>query len=402
MKPWEKYSSANQSSGPWSKYGAQITAPEANISVVDPTEGMSFGEKALAGAGKAFVDVGRSLKQTGIGMGLGGAGLGEDGKPIDKAASEFYGSEERRQKDIEDEVKESRKLDEPLMSTGAGVAGNIGGHLALAAPSMFAPGANTFAGSSLAGAILGALQPTTTGESKLGNAAFGAAIAPLAHGAGRLVNKTIGSAGKKLIKIESNVATKAAEKAASETASARSAAGNAAQNAYKQLEHLRELGSMRALTAKEAQVAAALEKELAGKAAEKLIPAAAQKELTKQAYKQAMETETQRAADLAKKMLSGGEVKSQVMARIKRYGPAALGGMAGNLLFPGLGGMVGGAATGLVLRPAIRSVANLAKNPAVQHKLLSPIANIPKISPQQQALIKALLLSSVQSVNSSQ
>lgn len=182
---------------------------------------------------------------------------------------------------------------------------------------------------------------------------------------------TSGVFSKKIAAIEQKVKDKAAQVAESETNSARSAAGNAAQNAYRQLEHLRELGANRALTSDEALTVQALERELAEKALEKLMPAAAAKQSTSEAYKEAMKTEAERAAEYAAAKLSSNEVKQQVMARLKRYGPAALGGAVGNLIFPGLGGTVGGAATGLVLRPALRSMVNLSKNPAVQHGLLS-------------------------------
>jgi len=185
-----------------------------------------------------------------------------------------------------------------------------------------------------------------------------------------LTNKLLGGTTNKMSEIAQKVKDKAAKFAASETASARSAAGNAAQNAYRQLEHLRELNASGLLSPQQKVLVAKLEKELAKKSAEKLIPAAAAKETTAAAYKEAMETEAQRAAQYAANKLSGSEIKNQVMARVKRYGPALAGGLAGNMLFPGLGGAVGGAATGLVLRPAIRSMINLSQNPAVQHGLL--------------------------------
>lgn len=224
------------------------------------------------------------------------------------------------------------------------------------------------------GAGYGALQPV---DSENGiDIAKGKAISGLvgagAGAGGQLVaNKLLGGLTGKMAGIEQKVADKAAKVAASETASARSAAGNAAQNAYKQLEHLRELNASGLLTPQQKVLVAKLEKELAEKAAEKLIPAAALKQETSQAYSEAMQTEAQRAAQYAADKLSGNEVKSQVMARLKRYGPAAVGGVIGNALIPGVGGAVGGAATGLVLRPAIRSMMNLSQNPAVQYGLLS-------------------------------
>lgn len=190
-----------------------------------------------------------------------------------------------------------------------------------------------------------------------------------------LANKMFGGVKNQLSAIEQKVQEKAAQTAASETASARGVAGNAAQNAYKQIEHLRELGANRALTPQESLVAMSLERELAEKALDKLLPAAAFKQSTSDAYKEAMATESARAAQIAAEKLSGNEIKQQIMARVKRYGPAVAGGMVGNMIFPGLGGAVGGAATGLTLRPAIRSMMNLSKNPAVQYGLLTGFNN---------------------------
>lgn len=298
----------------------------------------------LAGAGKSFADTAQGVRQ-------------------------IFG------KDSTADVEERRRLDAPLMDTSAGFAGNVVGAGAQMAPAMFIPGANTAVGSGILGAGFSALGPVGEGESRAKNTAVGAVLGVAGHKAGKLLGKGVSAASKRVANIEQKVAEKAAAQAASETASARSAAGNAAQNAYRQLEHLRELKVSRALTPDESALVSKLEKELADKALEKLMPAAALKNETAAAYSEAMRTEAERAAKIAAEKLSGKEVKSQIMARLKRYGPAALGGMAGNLIFPGLGGAVGGAATGLVLRPALRSMVNLSKNPAVQRQALMPIAN---------------------------
>lgn len=233
---------------------------------------------------------------------------------------------------------------------------------------------NGVKGAGAVGLGYGVLQPSSS-DTGIGiakdKAMSGLVGAGSAMGGQFLTNKLLGGMSGKISDIEQKVADKAAKFAASETASARSAAGNAAQNAYRQLEHLRELGANPMLTPQQRVLVAKLERELAEKSAEKLGPAAALKQETSQAYSEAMKTEAQRAADYAAQKLSGDEVKQQVMARLKRYGPAALGGIAGNMIFPGLGGAVGGAATGLVLRPALRSMVNLSQNPAVQHGLLS-------------------------------
>lgn len=334
MNPWEKYQVQD---GPWAKY--QMPAP-SDASAISPVEDMSFAGKALAGAGKAFVDVGRGAGQM---LGL-----------VDQAS-----------------VDEAKRLDAPLMDTGAGLAGNIGANLLTA----LIPGGNTVKGAGMIGAGLAALQPTATDESRVNNTLIGGGLGIAGAGAAKLIGKTKAAANSRVEAIAEKVKAKAAADAASETASARSAAGNAAQNAYRQLEHLRELNALRGLTPEEAKIAKELADELAKKAQEKLIPAAALKKSTAQAFQDAVATEQERAAALALERLSGSEAKNQALARLKRYGPAAVGGAIGNAIFPGLGGAVGGAATGLVLRPAIHSMRRLAQNPAVQYQALRPIAN---------------------------
>jgi hypothetical protein len=117
---------------------------------------MTTGEKFLAGTGKAFVDIGRGVKQR-LGM------------------------------MSEQEVADARKVDAPLMQTGAGVAGNLAGTVAALGPTMMVPGANSVAGAAAIGGISGALQPTAQGESAVKNAVTGAALGGGAqHGVGKL------------------------------------------------------------------------------------------------------------------------------------------------------------------------------------------------------------------------
>lgn len=99
----------------------------------------------LAGAGKAFTDVGRGVQQI----------TGQD-----NAA----------------QVEESRQLDKPLMQTGPGFAGNLAGNVAAFAPTAFVPGVNTYTGAAAAGALAGALQPVLGDESRATNTGIGAAL----------------------------------------------------------------------------------------------------------------------------------------------------------------------------------------------------------------------------------
>lgn len=126
----------------------------------DPTQGMSGTEKFLAGAGKAFTDIGR--------------GVGQIAGVVPQSS-----------------VDESRALDAPLMKTGAGIGGNVVGNMAAFAPTMFIPGANTYTGAATLGATMGALAPTATGESRLLNAGIGAGAGLAGQGIGRLVGRIV-------------------------------------------------------------------------------------------------------------------------------------------------------------------------------------------------------------------
>lgn len=173
--PWEAYQEAK--SGPWDAYRtpeASDAAPAkktAPAPAYDPTEGMSFGDRLNAGAGKAMVDTYRGLKQL--------LGVGD-------------------QDALQKEVDESKKLDAPLMRTGGGVTGNIVGNMAtwalpgigvaraagavpaiagaLQAFSAARPVLSGIAAGAGTGAAQGALEPTATGDSRLGNMAIGAGI----------------------------------------------------------------------------------------------------------------------------------------------------------------------------------------------------------------------------------
>lgn len=138
----------------------------------DPTG--SFGENMLAGVGKAITDTGRGLRQIGSYVGFG-----------DKAA-------------IQQEIDDAKRLDAPLMNTGGGLTGNIGGQIGMAlgpgtvlkgaamlpqlarvAPMLSAAGSaaivpKTIAGAATVGAAQGAVQPVASDDSRLMNMALGA------------------------------------------------------------------------------------------------------------------------------------------------------------------------------------------------------------------------------------
>ena len=127
---------------------------------MDPTEGMSGTQKFLAGAGKAFSDIGRG-------------------------AGQLVGAQSQ------EEIDEAAKLDKPLMETGAGIAGNIAGNAAAFAPTAFIPGANTYMGAGIIGGALNAAQPVQSGQSRGMNAAMGAAGGMGGQFAGNMLGRAI-------------------------------------------------------------------------------------------------------------------------------------------------------------------------------------------------------------------
>lgn len=129
-----------------------------------PTVGMSGMDQFLAGTGKAFSDIGQGVSQY------------------------FPGGATR------EDVAQTRKLDAPLMDTGAGLAGNIAGNVAIAAPTAFIPGANTITGAGLIGAGMGATAPSASTSETLKNIGIGGAASaavPVAMLAGRTAKSFI-------------------------------------------------------------------------------------------------------------------------------------------------------------------------------------------------------------------
>jgi hypothetical protein len=160
---------ATDTSGPKEVTDPHILAQlnGADAPAHDPTEGMSTGEKFTAGVGKSMVDTGRGIYQL-------GASLGH--------AMGIVPDEKMRQ--IQKDADDSKSLDEPLMHTGAGMAGDIAGGAAQIAavpemlPAKFAsayPKLSALANAAGSGAIFSGAQPVSSDESRGTNAALGAA-----------------------------------------------------------------------------------------------------------------------------------------------------------------------------------------------------------------------------------
>jgi hypothetical protein len=130
------------------------------------TDEMSGLDRFRAGIGKAFFDLGRG-------------------------AGQMVGAVSR------EDVKDSRRVDADLMSTGEGMAGNITGNLALVLPSALAPGAATIPVAAGIGAVSGFLQPsestweTAKNTGMGGVAGAGGVVAGRALGAGYNATKSL-------------------------------------------------------------------------------------------------------------------------------------------------------------------------------------------------------------------
>lgn len=136
---------------------ATLAQQQSDAAQFDPTKDMSTTDKVLAGAGKAFADTGR-----GVGQLL--------RKVMPDKAADAIGLPTQA------DIDEAKRLDAPLMKTGAGKAGNVAGSVAIALPSVFVPGAQTVAGSAALGAGMGFVQPVASDESRLKNTVVGGVV----------------------------------------------------------------------------------------------------------------------------------------------------------------------------------------------------------------------------------
>jgi hypothetical protein len=118
-----------------------------------PVSGNSFLKNTQLGIGKLYTDVA-----------LGGKQLYSQGADALTGGNRYAASQQQ--------AADKRALDAPLQATGGGKVGQFAGALPLA----FVPGANTYVGAGMIGGSMGALQPTTAGESRLLNTGIGAGM----------------------------------------------------------------------------------------------------------------------------------------------------------------------------------------------------------------------------------
>lgn len=125
-------------------------------SVGSPTDSMSPGDRRLAGIGATFADVPLGIKQ-------------------------------RLGKANEQDVDAKRATDAPLMATKEGKQGAVIGSVAKALPLSFAPGANSYIGAGLYGALQGATEPTGANDSVTSNALSASLMNAGGLGLGRML-----------------------------------------------------------------------------------------------------------------------------------------------------------------------------------------------------------------------
>lgn len=134
---------------------------------LNPAAGMSPAQRALAGAGKAFTELGGGAAQAVSESSPLSAGplapLAFGAKALASAVAP-----------TRQEVQERRDRDVPLMATPAGFIGNLAGGVVAAAPAGLAGAAIPAA--AFGGAVLGAAQPLAEGESRAFNTALGAGM----------------------------------------------------------------------------------------------------------------------------------------------------------------------------------------------------------------------------------
>lgn len=142
---------------------------------LNPTIGMSTGDRLLAGTGQGMTNIARGAGQL-VGKLLPDSWDSAVGLPT--------------QADID----AAKKSDAPLLNTTAGKVGSVAGNVAAAVPAMFIPGVNGYAGAAALGAATGALQPVASDDgsmARLKNTAVGAAAGPIGVGAGRLIGGVV-------------------------------------------------------------------------------------------------------------------------------------------------------------------------------------------------------------------
>lgn len=221
MDPMEFY----RSTGLDKKLGIDTSKP-------NPTEGMSNLDLFAAGAGSALDAAGRGIKQFATGA-IGELAGDRTGLTSGQNAVTEWSADKGAQQLAEN--TEARRLNEPLLDTKAGLAGNITGNvgmivapggaasmaarvpqLAAAAPGLTAFGSSmlptTIRGSALAGGAMGVTAPVAEGESRALNTGLGFA----AGGAGAAAPRVASAVAGRVARLSPAFTANAQQRAAGE------------------------------------------------------------------------------------------------------------------------------------------------------------------------------------------
>lgn len=196
---------------------AQTQRPKVNLGSYSPVSDSSL-ENFRAGVGKGMTDTVRGAKQV-------APVLLEPFGIIRAAYRKFTGEENERERKAREEYDEVKKRDAPLMGTKAGIGGNITGTVAASLPTMLIPGVNSYPGAALVGSGIGALQPVGTDDSRLQNAALGAAGGV----AGRYLGNAVGNWANR-VQTGMSQEARAAQEAAARASASSTGGGAGAQN----------------------------------------------------------------------------------------------------------------------------------------------------------------------------
>lgn len=140
--------------------GVPVTLdPTKSRGALDPTRGQSFTENALAGVGKAMHDIPMGALQAAGDFAMNTTGA-KFVPALKRRFDTFFAPAQAK-------IDESARLDKPLMGTGGGITGNVGGQIA---GSLVLPMSNAYKGMAAVGAAGGALQPVSTEEGPMGRA----------------------------------------------------------------------------------------------------------------------------------------------------------------------------------------------------------------------------------------
>src|SRR5512143_1222736 len=163
----------------------------------NPAADMSTGQRVLAGVGSGMTDVGQGLRQLMAEIGpekyakvLGA--LPFIGPALEQAARSAPVQQFLDPAAAQAAIDEKRRIDKPLLDTTAGTVGNVVGRIAATTPLAMALPGTTVAATAGQGALMGALEPVATGESRGQNivsAAAGGAVGGAARkGLARLIS----------------------------------------------------------------------------------------------------------------------------------------------------------------------------------------------------------------------